>query len=391
MKLFENNKGRTFILVGIFLLLLFCYFNQNYIKEKIRSFSIKKEARWSIERTSVEEKYPDYKEKQVVEVVSPVLTIDQVYHAMTGPAGVFYFKADNTQKSGIIWLTDYSVKVMDADCKAELTNDYLCRNNLDVAFSEFIQQRKETFNNRLIMTSQGQSALHFPKGFALPLLAHDNISITTQALNYDNRSVPVEVRHKVKMEFIRDQDLKTSLKPLFKRTVNVFVEVDTCDVPKTGCDSGRYSRPNATPGPLALKKDTLIPLTGHWKIPIGFDTVKYDITSMLQIPFNTTLHYASVYVYPYCVSLSLKDVTTGEVLFTSAIKNFSGKTGVESIAAYSDVKGKEIFFTHSYQLICVTNNTSNSAQDMMAGMILYFHDKELEHTLAKKSADKKID
>ncbi|MGZ3900560.1 MAG: hypothetical protein ACXVNM_09750 [Bacteroidia bacterium] len=384
----KNKKGpfnRTVILVSLFLLLLLCYFNLSYLKEKIRSFSLNKESSWSIERRSVEGNNAYYSNKEEVKILSPVFHLDKIYHSMAGPIDVFFLTPDNTPKNGIVWLTDYSVKVTDRKGKTKMSDEFLCHNNLDVAFSEILPQRKRNFNNRLIMVAQGQKELHFPEGFAIPLLSHDNISITTEALNHNIKNTGMDVRHEIDMTFIRNDNIKNKIKPLFKRAINLLVEADTCKNSSHG--SGRYCRPPAAP---VLKADTVDSrnYTGRWIIPTGLDTVKYDVTDMIAMPYVTTLHYASVHAYAYCVSLELKDLTTGVTVFDSKIKNYSDRMGIESMAYFSDAKGIEMDPSHHYQLVCVTNNTSGKPQDMMAGMILYFYDKEMEKNIENNFLEK---
>lgn len=375
--------ARTAILVTVFLLLLVCYFNLNYIKERIRSFSIEKEDRWLVERNVAENRSPYYPEKETVEITSPVFNVDSLYQSFKGPYETFFFKPDNSPNGGMIWLTDYSIRAVDESAKAEISSQFIGHNNLDAAFSELIPQRTEAFNSRLLMLAQGQTELHFPRGFGLPLLSHDNISVTTRVVNY-NFTRPIKLRQKVSLQYVRDQKLKVRLKPLFKRTINILVGADTClSSPPSGCcDSGRFCRRPVWSRQFTPESINGNLYTGHWFIPAGTDTVKYDVTSALQLPYATTLHYANAHVFPYCVSLTLRDITAKRNLFVSQVKNFKSKPGIENIDFFSSVKGIEMLPQHRYELICVTDNTTGKPQEMIAGMIVYFNDKELEKRLS---------
>jgi hypothetical protein len=242
------------------------------------------------------------------------------------------------------------------------------------------------------MLAQGQTELHFPRGFGLPLLSHENISVTTRVVNY-SFGKPFRLRQKVSLRYARDQRVKVRLRPLFKRTVNILVVADTCvsSPPSRCCDSGSFCRKPVWSKQFGPESVNGKLYTGHWFIPTGIDTVKCDVTSMMSLPYNTTLHYATAHVFPYCSSLTLRDVTTGIDLFTSNVKNVLNNTGIQSIDFFSSVKGIEMNATHRYELICITNNSSGKLQQMIAGMILYFNDKELEKKLSEKDELKKPD
>lgn len=340
-----------------------------------------KENSWVIERKCSDENNPYFTQKQQVEIISPVIHINKIYNSNSGPVQTFYFKPDNSPKSELIWLTDYSVQVLDKENQLNLPQNFIGHSNLDIAFSELVHRQEEVFSNRLAMVSQGHTAMHIPDGFGLPFLSLDNISVTTQAVNYNLKNDTLDIRHKIILGFIRNKNIKKALKPLFKRTINVFVPVSSADPIQDSLNGSKKNYRPADSTVLFNQQNSGERYTGHWLIPQITDTVKFNVTSMIHLNYNTTLHYASVHVQPYCISLSLKDLTTGTVIFSSHVKNNTANTGIENIDNYSGSEGIPMFADHKYELICITNNTSNTDQDMIAGMILYFYDKVLEKKL----------
>ena len=123
--------------------------------------------------------------------------------------------------------------------------------------------------------------------------------------------------------------------------------------------------------------------TGHWIVKEGIDTVTLNITAMMHLPYNTTLHYASVHLHAYSQSLTLRDITADSIVFTSYVKNYVGKTGMDKIDCFSSTEGLMLFKNHQYELVCITNNDSRKEQDMMAVMLLYMRDVELEKNISE--------
>ena len=60
-----------------------------------------------------------------------------------------------------------------------------------------------------------------------------------------------------------------------------------------------------------------------------------------------------------------------------------GKTGMDKIDCFSSTEGLMLFKNHQYELVCITNNDSRKEQDMMAVMLLYMRDVELEKNISE--------
>jgi hypothetical protein len=309
---------------------------------------------------------------------------------MTGPSDIHYFSLINNKAPELLWLIGYGTEVRKASNAHALPADYLCHNNLDYALADYcdywqLQDRTQVLIPRLGTITQGQEQIHFPKGFGLPMMSDHSLSTATQALNANEPDLKTSVRHGVTFTYARDEEKAQDFKPLFQQSINILVKVDTAAV-ATNNSAGIVDCSPALPTIAFLStRENGDLYTGHWVVPEGKDTFSYDVTSMLNLPFSTTLHYAGVHVHPYCTSLSLIDKTTNEVVFRSSIENVPNTTKMSHIDVYSSVEGKMIYQDHQYELVCYTNNDSGKEQDMMAVMLLYLYDQELDEKLVDLS------
>jgi len=117
-------------------------------------------------------------------------------------------------------------------------------------------------------------------------------------------------------------------------------------------------------------------LTGHWIIPPGKQVNSSDITWFMNLPFDTTLHYAAVHLHPFAKSLSIRDVTTGEVVFESKATGPSKGVGLAHVDTYSSNSGVPMYKDHKYELISVYDNPTKENHDSMASAFLGLEDKE---------------
>lgn len=324
----------------------------------------------------------------VVQLTSPTFEIDALYPSMTGPAEVHYFSLVDDRAPELIWLTGYSTVVTDEQNEQVLNEDYLCHNNLDYALADYckfwgLEGREQRLNSRLATITQGQTNIQFPPGFGIAMMSNQSLSTATQVLNVNEPNLRTKVKHRVGLNYEIHGE-KSDMKPLFQQSVNILVKVDTAT--NTMHDSAVVQDCQPALSTIAFLSTNVDGemYTGHWVIPRGIDTLSYDVTNMLNLPFNTTLHYAGVHVHPYCEALELVDKTTGEVVFKSKIDNETDITKMTNIEAFSSEEGKMMFTDHEYELVCYTKNTTDREADMMAVMLLYLHDKELEAVLSNR-------
>ncbi|MDC3336436.1 hypothetical protein OAW23_01060 [Flavobacteriales bacterium] len=373
-----NFKKRSPLLI-LFSLAILCaiYFFYSPFKTWLK-YAIGNQNGWNIIKTS-------NGSINRIALTSPKFLVDTLYPSMTGPTATHYFNLEQPFGAKINWLVGYSTCVINSAGEI-LSDDFLCHNNLDYNTTDYyhnwgLKGRAESLVPRLATLTQGQTAIQFPKGFGIPLKSNQVLSASTQVLNVTDKFINQEIQHKIELDYTSNKNLKPPLKPLFQQSVMVLVEVDTNKLAE------KIRHPNIDCLPVMSTINSLKVCssgevyTGHWVLPEGKDTIVRDVTELLKLPFSTTLHYASVHVHPHCTSLELIDRSAGKSIFKSKINNDSTQSRMYVIEDFSSEEGIKLFKDHSYELVCITNHHLKDKRDMMAVMLLYLRDSELEKIL----------
>ena len=340
------------------------------------------------EETSwLREQYKVDRQTYRVALFSPELQINQIWTSMTGPASIHRFSLMPGVAPELVWMTGYSTEVVDPTMEEILDEAYLCHNNLDYSVASYyenwgLNDRVGVFTPRLATITQGQGRIQFPKGFGVPLMSNQQMSTATQALNLFEADLDIQVRHKISIDYVRRKELDEPFKPLYQQSVCVLIKIDTNRVDSSGGKIQMDCRPALASIAFTNFREDGEPYTGHWVIPTARDTVSYNVTRLLSLSGNTKLHYAGVHVHPYCEYLELKDLNTGEIVFKSNITHDPKVMKMTRIEVFSSAAGIMMFADHEYELTCTTNNRSLKEQDMMAVMLLYLHDQEMEEVIA---------
>jgi hypothetical protein len=115
---------------------------------------------------------------------------------------------------------------------------------------------------------------------------------------------------------------------------------------------------------------------GHWQVKPGREVNHTNVTRILALPFDTTVHYINVHLHPFAESLELRDLTARKSLWVSKARNHANKIGLTEVDSYSSAEGFPLYKNHEYELISTYNNTSGRMQDAMASMFMYAIDKQ---------------
>jgi hypothetical protein len=73
--------------------------------------------------------------------------------------------------------------------------------------------------------------------------------------------------------------------------------------------------------------------------------------------------------------MSLRDATTGEVIWSGKVQNHSEKAAVLSTEYYSSAKGIPVFKDHRYELTTVYDNPTKNDIDAMGALWMYVREK----------------
>jgi len=322
-------------------------------------------------------------------MLSETYTVDQKYRSMMGPWSSQPVLLHPSEPPELVWITGYEAVMVGPDGETQKPQDFMCHSNLDIDVAEHLREVGATpaFSPRLFTLSQGQFEIDFPEGFGIPVMSDRALDLTTQVLNLNHEGAPVEVRHKVTIDYVLDRDLDRPMKALFP--------VGAYGLALLEGDDGYFgvSKPDEEHhGPGCMIGDNASDhtyddlrgrkFTGHWVVPPGRQVNHTLVTHLMQVPYDTRIHYIAVHLHPFAESLELRDLTTGETLFKSKAHNLGGgRIGLAEVEAFSSAEGIPVYRDHEYELVSVYDNTSGESQDSMAVMYIYLRDHEVEKRL----------
>lgn len=315
---------------------------------------------------------------QQYKMISPTFMIDGIYKSMEGPAASKYIQL--SQDPGLLWITGFEVKALDAKTRHQVTNDFVCHTNIDINdvnyYTNFgLEDRIGKRYPRLTSLSHGLETFHFPKGYAVPIKGNDMLFVTTESLNHNLKDKTYWIKHEVTVEYTKKGE---QLKPLMSRTAYVQLPYDKNDPYK-----GPTDHASNVCMPVETKNHSYDDghgnmMSGHWVIPRGRKTYSSSINDHLQITDSLRLHAAAVHVHPFATLISVWDKTAHKTVFECKITNHKDSVGLSKIEDFVSEDGIWLYANHDYEMVLEVNNTSSDRQDMMGSMFLFFYDAELD-------------
>lgn len=346
-------------------------------------------------------------------VLSPVYEVDKIYKSMTGPQSTEQLNLEDLKEPELLWIVGFEAVMVEPDGESQISQEFMCHTNLDMdpAGHQRLFEQKKITTGRLFTLSQGQYRIDMPEGFGIPILSTEALNLNTQVLNLNDSEAERKVRHKVIMRYQRDKELTEPMTPLYvagayglklldgqdghygmastteKKAASGHAHHAThehpdghdhgsapssSEVDHTACLPGENAGQNTFGDGMGRK------FTGHWVVEPGREVNHTRVTKLMDLPFDTTLHYVAVHLHPFAESLTLEDLTTGEVVYEAKTKQAERGVGLAQVDFFSSEKGIPLYADHEYELISVYENTSGEAQDSMAVMNLYLADKEFE-------------
>jgi len=342
-----------------------------------------------------------------LEAVSPVYEINRIYKSMTGPWSNRALRLLEATTPELVWITGCHVEMVGADGTTHMPEQFMCHANVDFDADWHNDLFRETkpLDGRLFTLSQGQLHVQFPPGFGIPVMSNETLDLSTQVLNLNVKDRSFTVRHKVDIDFVRDSQAQSPMKPLYERALMGMVSLEGRELV---LDQGEDHLGHAGQGPCL---SCCVPgvsaidgyehadtqghrFTTHWIVKPGREENRTRATTMMNLPFDTKIHYIAVHMHPFAESLELRDVTADKSLFKSHVRNLQGEIGLADVEYFSSEEGIPVYQDHEYELVSVYNNTTGENQDSMAVMYAYFLDQEyqgpdpsLEH-LTDEASDK---
>ena len=141
-----------------------------------------------------------------------------------------------------------------------------------------------------------------------------------------------------------------------------------------GAGCGELTKASVAESPSAKPGQGLM---NHWVVPPGHHIYTTEITPQLNLPFDTTIHYATIHVHPYARGMELRDMTTGTTIFRLNSQDWPDRVGVAYVEEFKSTDGIPIQRDHRYELSAEYDNTTDVDTDAMAILYLYFLEKDL--------------
>lgn len=330
-------------------------------------------------------------------LVSASYRLDKIYRSMEGPWSVQRNIQLGSKKATSApirlaprtWLTGIETQVVAATNQAPVSQEFFCHANLTFAENsstpdKFSAERegKTYIDSRLFTLAPGRTSIDLPPGFGLPIRSDACLDYLTMTLNLNPHKEPVDVRMRTQLHTIAADELGAPTKALFRRAVYVLQrnnapEHISCNVknavdhPGLGC--GEWTKVNLPNGSTVLTPSE--GMTNHWTVPQGDHIYATDVTPQLNLPFDTSVHYATIHVHPFARWMELRDLTTGQTVLRLTSQDWPDRIGVAHVDEFKSIDGIPILRSHHYELAVEYNNTSDSTTDAMAILYLYLRDK----------------
>jgi len=326
--------------------------------------------------------------------VSAGYRLDKIYRSMEGPWSVQgRIQLATARKSRVQWITGLETEVVDATEQTPVSQEFFCHANLTFAENSGTPDRynqqlggKTHLDWRLFTLVPGQLSIHLPPGFGVPVPSDAPLDYVTMSLNLNPRNEVVNVRIRTKVHTISGDQPDAPNKALFRRALYVLEHesesgkiAHACiakpGVQHMGAGCGELTKVNLPNGSTALTPAEA--LTNHWTVPAGNHIYKMDVTPQLNLPFDTTIHYATIHVHPFARGMELRDLTTDQTILRLNSRDWPDRVGVAHVDEFRSVAGIPILRSHRYELAVEYDNTSNFTTDAMAILYLYLLEKDV--------------
>jgi len=366
--------SRAHLRLWLFNLLCLLIISCNESKKNTTAPSVERKKEFQVRRVT--------RTNSSVQLLSDIQTVDRIYPSMTGPIWSHQFSLLENQQPELLWVQGIRSEVTEADGETVASEQYVCHANFDSERPPkiFAKHRRDP---RVFTLSQGLLNLSLPEGFGIPVLSNEPFRMATQTLNLHQNSGIEKLRHRTKIQFLRDKERQSEIIPLTYRSLTVQVSM-------TG-ESMVYEV--LKPNPLQRKARCLPGedanqgneehhdrhgrrFSGHWMVPPGRHEYRTLATPQLALTEDTIVHAAAAHLHPYAESISLHDLSSGKIIYQARAENFAHTVGLKKIENYSDSKGFTLSANAEYELVTTYNNTTEKKVDAMAVLYLYIRDKK---------------
>jgi len=327
-------------------------------------------------------------------LVSAGYRLDKIYRSMEGPWSVQdKIQLAPANKSSVQWITGLETQVVDAIKQTPISQEFFCHSNLTFAENSGTPEHyneelggKTHLDWRLFSLVPGQLSIELPPGFGVPVPSNAPLDYVTMSLNLNPRKEAVNVRMLTRIHTVSGDEPGAPTKALFRRALYVMQREGESETVARACSAkpgtkhmgagcGELIKANLPNGSTVVMPAE--GMTNHWTVPIGKHIYTTEITPQLNLPFDTTIHYATIHVHPFARAMELRDLTTGKTVLRLNSQDWPNRVGVAHVDEFKSIEGIPILRSHRYELAVEYDNTSGSTTDAMAILYLYLLEKTL--------------
>ncbi|MFN2540546.1 MAG: hypothetical protein ABR514_00050 [Chthoniobacterales bacterium] len=325
---------------------------------------------------------PASQAKNSLTLTSEPYRLDKIYRSMEGPMSIASgIRVGANDKARVEWVTGLETEVVDANEQKPVSQEFFCHSNL--TFAEHgatpreVNQRfggKTHLDWRLFTLAPGRRSIELPQGFGVPIPADAPLDYLTMSLNLNPQNEVLNIRMRTKVHTIAAGEPGAPSKALFRRALYVLQPKDPSGEMGPKCMATSATQHLGAGCAEFQPGDGLV---NHWIVAPGHHVYKTEITPQLNLPFNTTIHYATIHVHPFAHGMELRDLTTGQTVLRLNSQDWPNRVGVARVDEIKSIDGIPIFRDHRYELTAEYDNTTPSKTDAMAILYLYLLEKDL--------------
>ena len=285
------------------------------------------------------------------------LLIDRIYHSMTGPYQFVQLDAPDLD-----WVTAIKTEIIDDDTGEAMSDEFFCHSQLQI---EAV--------SHLAVSATGASEVRFPPGFGIPTgrilrsapADARRLTFLGMVLNNHQPDIHRNARIRSTLEYYSDLDVGTppALKKLYM--TNIMMRVQNIERYEPGTDDAPVHDDVTTHCALVGEHNA------HWIVSPGPQRTRRTVSGI--VPVEATVHYAQAHMHNHGRSISLRDKTTGEMLWRAEVEHEPDRAQIKTISTYSSAEGFRIYPDHEYEIEVFYDNTSDVDVDAMAVVYLYFN------------------
>lgn len=225
-----------------------------------------------------------------------------------------------------VWVLGYSTEVLSAEGEA-LSTDLHCHTVISSSIAGGHPRTGEPF--RGLFSDGFTQRVQLPRGYGLYYEAEEEISVIPMFNNRSNSMLDASM--KIKLDFVRAEELPQPLTPLYSTVVSVATNPDMYFVP---------------PGP--------------------------DVRELeFSLPYSGTIQAMGVHIHPYGRSIELINQNTGETVW-KAIGSYGDDGRLIEMPFFSTSAGYPFGPEDRFLLRATYQNPTDIEQDAMAGLFIFF-------------------